>query len=76
MSLARAGAHVIVHGRDAARTARTAAAIRERGGQADEVLGDLKLPGQADAVAEHVLALGGADILVNNAGGRHGPWTR
>jgi len=76
MSLASAGAHVIVHGRDAARTARTAAAIRERGGRADEVLGDLKLHGQADAVARQVMELGGVDILVNNAGGRHGPWTR
>ena len=53
-----------------------AAMIRENGGHADEVLGDLTDPDQVDAVSRQLLDSGGVDILVNNAGGRHGGWER
>lgn len=70
--LAAEGAEVIVHGRDATRTHKTAESIRKAGGVAHEVTGDVTDEQQAKAVCEKVLALGGADILVNNAGGRFG----
>ncbi|MEU4525528.1 SDR family NAD(P)-dependent oxidoreductase [Amycolatopsis sp. NPDC024027] len=59
--LAAEGASVVVHGRDAARTEKVAAAI----GAAGVALGDLSTDAGADAVAE---AAGDVDILVNNAG--------
>jgi NAD(P)-dependent dehydrogenase (short-subunit alcohol dehydrogenase family) len=73
-TLAAEGAAVVVHGRDSERTAKTASVIRDAGGRADEVVGDLTDEDQAEAVCQQVLGSGGVDILVNNAGGRHGGW--
>jgi 3-oxoacyl-[acyl-carrier protein] reductase len=70
--LATEGAEVIVHGRDAARTRRTADSIRQEGGIAHEVIGDISEEEEAIAVAEAVRNIGGVDILVNNVGGRDG----
>ena len=69
-ALAAEGVQVVVHGRDAARTSDMVSAIRDAGGEAEPVLGDLSSPGDADAVAASAdAAFGGIDILVNNAGG-------
>jgi len=69
--LAEAGARVIVHysaSRDAAES--LAAEIRNKGGQADLVGGDLSAPDGAHKLAEAIRSLGvdRLDILVNNAG--------
>jgi NAD(P)-dependent dehydrogenase (short-subunit alcohol dehydrogenase family) len=67
--LAEEGAAVVVHGRDAARAEKVAAAI----GAAGVAVGDLSADAGADAVAE---AAGEVDILVNNAGSYdHLGWT-
>lgn len=70
--LAGAGATVVVHGRDATRTAEVARLV---GGQG--VLGDLAAPGGAAAVvADAVSRHGGVDVLVASAGtGWSGPFT-
>jgi len=65
LQLARDGAEVIVHGRDAARGAQTVEAIRADGGRARFVAGDLSDPASIKRLAEDV---GEIDILVNNAG--------
>ncbi|MGI4878791.1 MAG: SDR family NAD(P)-dependent oxidoreductase [Janthinobacterium lividum] len=69
-ALAREGASVVVHGRDAAQADRVVDAIVANGGRACAVLGDLT---QDDAVerlvAEANDRVGAIDILVNNAGG-------
>ncbi|MET0818871.1 MAG: SDR family oxidoreductase [Solirubrobacteraceae bacterium] len=68
-ALAGAGAEVVVGGRDAARAEQVVAAIREAGGSASAVLGDL---GTADGAERFAVAVqqGGApvDILLNSAG--------
>jgi NAD(P)-dependent dehydrogenase (short-subunit alcohol dehydrogenase family) len=69
-ALAAAGAHVIVHGRDAGRGARVAGAITSAGGAAGFLAADLA--GGAGAItrlAARAADLAGApiDILVNNA---------
>jgi len=71
--LAVAGARVVVHGRDAERTAEVATRV---GGI--PVLGDLALPGVAAEVADAALAVHGRiDILVANAGlGWSGPFVQ
>ncbi len=70
--LAREGASVVVHGRNAARAERVAADLRAQGAQVGLALGDLSTDGGAAAVADAaVAAFGGIDILVNNAGGAH-----
>ena len=63
--LARDGAEVIVHGRDAARGAETVKAITAAGGQARFVAADLSNPTDLQHLIEEV---GDIDILVNNAG--------
>jgi NAD(P)-dependent dehydrogenase (short-subunit alcohol dehydrogenase family) len=65
MQLARDGAEVIVHGRDAGRGAETVDAIVAAGGNAKFVAADLGDPADARRLAE---AAGDVDILVNNAG--------
>lgn len=67
--LAAAGAHVIVTGRDHDRGGTVVKTIRDEGGIADFISGDLStLEGPAD-LADAVLALTGrVDVLVNNAG--------
>jgi NAD(P)-dependent dehydrogenase (short-subunit alcohol dehydrogenase family) len=65
LQLARDGAEVLVHGRDAARGAETVEEITAAGGKASFVAADL-----SDAVDVQRLAgdVGDIDILVNNAG--------
>ncbi|MFD6530976.1 SDR family NAD(P)-dependent oxidoreductase [Streptomyces sp. NPDC060184] len=73
--LAAEGAAVVVHGRDKERTERVAREIREAGGSATAVLGDLAEDGAAADVAREAVAGGPVDILVNNAGFyRHLSW--
>lgn len=69
-TLAREGATVIVHGRNADRTKRVADEISKQGGKAFAVIGDLSEETGAKAVIEGAFkAAGRIDILVNNAGG-------
>jgi len=66
--LARAGADVVVHGRDAARGAETVAAIKQAGGHARFAAADLADPAEILRLQRDV---GDVDILVNNAGFSH-----
>jgi NAD(P)-dependent dehydrogenase (short-subunit alcohol dehydrogenase family) len=63
--LARRGAMVIVHGRDAARGEAVVAAITAAGGEARFAAADLGDPAGPDQLAA---AAGTVDVLVNNAG--------
>jgi len=63
--LARDGAEVIVHGRDAARGAQTVEEIHSQGGSARYVGTDF---GDATSIAGFAQEVGDIDILVNNAG--------
>src|SRR6202045_2830385 len=63
--LARDGAEVIVHGRDAARGTETVEAIIAAGGRARFVAADLSNPADLRRLIEDI---GDIDILVNNAG--------
>ena len=63
--LARRGAMVIVHGRDAARGQAVVAAITSAGGRARFAAADLGDPAGPDQLAA---AAGTVDVLVNNAG--------
>jgi NAD(P)-dependent dehydrogenase (short-subunit alcohol dehydrogenase family) len=63
--LARQGAEVIVHGRDAARGEAVTGAITAAGGKARFVAADLSQPGGVDELVQQA---GQVDILVNNAG--------
>jgi NAD(P)-dependent dehydrogenase (short-subunit alcohol dehydrogenase family) len=65
VQLARHGADVIVHGRDAARGAAVAGAITAAGGTARFAAADLGDPAQLNDLAGQA---GSADVLVNNAG--------
>jgi NAD(P)-dependent dehydrogenase (short-subunit alcohol dehydrogenase family) len=57
------------------RTDKVATSIREAGGRAFAVTGDLTEPGVATRIKQQCEAeLGGIDILVNNAGGRTSGW--
>ena len=66
--LAAEGASVIVHGRNEGRAEAVASTIRDAGGAAAVVLGDLTQDGGPARVCEEALAGGPVDILVNNAG--------
>lgn len=73
--LAAEGAEVIVHGRNEQRAAVVADSIRESGGLAQYVTGDLSTDEGADKVSQTALAGGPIDILVNNAGAYNPqPW--
>jgi NAD(P)-dependent dehydrogenase (short-subunit alcohol dehydrogenase family) len=63
--LARQGAHVIVHGRDAARGEAVAGSITAEGGKARFIAADLSQPAGVDDLIQQA---GQVDILVNNAG--------
>ena len=63
--LARHGAEVIVHGRDAARGQALVDAISAEGGKARFVAANITDPAEVDALAEQAA---GVDVLVNNAG--------
>jgi 3-oxoacyl-[acyl-carrier protein] reductase len=71
---ARQGAEVAVHGRDQTATRNVAAAIRDDGGTAIEVTGDVTSFGQLEAIRAQVEdSLGPVGILVANAGGSFTP---
>src|ERR1035441_625495 len=63
--LARDGAQVIVHGRDAGRGAETVEAIEREGGQARSISADINEPVDLRRLADEA---GDVDVLVNNAG--------
>ncbi|HEX4219986.1 MAG TPA: SDR family NAD(P)-dependent oxidoreductase, partial [Acidimicrobiales bacterium] len=63
--LARSGAELVVHGRDAARGSAVVDTITDGGGKARFVAADVSDPAQLDDLAEQA---GPVDILVNNAG--------
>jgi NAD(P)-dependent dehydrogenase (short-subunit alcohol dehydrogenase family) len=63
--LARQGANVIVHGRDASRGEAVVTAITATGGKAEFAAADLTHPAERD---ELVATIGVVDVLVNNAG--------
>jgi NAD(P)-dependent dehydrogenase (short-subunit alcohol dehydrogenase family) len=65
LQLARHGAEVLVHGRDAGRGAETVQAITAAGGKASFVAADLT---DADDVRWLANEVGDVDILINNAG--------
>ena len=72
--LARAGAPVAVHGRDAAAVERTVATVRAAGGTALGVTADLTRYAEIEAMRDRIEAeLGGVQILVANAGGSPTP---
>jgi NAD(P)-dependent dehydrogenase (short-subunit alcohol dehydrogenase family) len=65
LKLARDGAEVVVHGRDAARGAETVEEISAAGGKASFIAADL---GDAAEVQRLASEAGDVDILINNAG--------
>lgn len=65
LHLARDGAEVVVHGRNAARGAETVEAITAAAGRARFVAADLNDPADLRRMVE---AVGDVDVLVNNAG--------
>jgi len=65
LQLARDGAEVLVHGRDAGRGAQTVQEITAAGGKASFVAADLGDPADVQRLASEV---GDVDILINNAG--------
>src|SRR6202171_250169 len=65
LQLARDGADVVVHGRDATRGIQTVEAIQSHGGSARFVAADLN---DAPSVTRLAKEVGDIDILVNNAG--------
>jgi NAD(P)-dependent dehydrogenase (short-subunit alcohol dehydrogenase family) len=65
LQLARDGAEVLVHGRNAARGAETVQEITDAGGEASFVAADL---GDAADVQRLASDVGDVDILINNAG--------
>jgi len=71
--LAAEGVEVIVHGRNAIAADAVAADIRERGGTAHVVLGDLGTPEAVEDIAVRALAIGPIDILINCQGSSRAP---
>jgi NAD(P)-dependent dehydrogenase (short-subunit alcohol dehydrogenase family) len=65
IQLAREGAEVIVHGRDASRGEQVVAEIVQAGGKARFIAADLSDPTEIRRVADEA---GEVDVLVNNAG--------
>src|SRR3954470_21757200 len=65
LQLARDGAEILVHGRDAARGAETVEEITAAGGKATFVAADLDDAADVQRLANDV---GDLDVLVNNAG--------
>jgi NAD(P)-dependent dehydrogenase (short-subunit alcohol dehydrogenase family) len=64
-----AGAHVVVHGRDARQAADVVHAIAVGGGRASAILLDLREAAAAQALIDHAVTVTGrVDVLVNNAG--------
>ncbi len=74
--LSQAGASVVIADVDAKATAAAVEKLREAGGEAEEAVVDVTIPGEVDAMVERTLAsFDRLDILVNNAGitGRDSP---
>ena len=70
IDFARAGARVLIVGRDAARAAETLAGAKGAGGDAEVIIGDVSTRAGVNAVAQAVLSkTPRLDVLVNNAGG-------
>jgi 3-oxoacyl-[acyl-carrier protein] reductase len=68
-TFAKAGARVVVHGRDEAALASVLARITELGGQAISVTGDVTIAADLDRIRDQILeAYGHPDVLVTNAG--------
>src|SRR5882724_2326427 len=65
VQLARQGAELVVHGRDATRSTETVRTITEMGGRARFVAADLADPADLQRLIEDI---GEVDVLVNNAG--------
>jgi len=75
-ALARHGARVLIHGRSVEGCAATLARVKAAsspGVHPVAIAADLAKPAEVEALADQVLALGGADILYNNAAVMH-PW--
>jgi len=69
LEFGRAGARVVITGRDAARLAATAAELAAAGIEYRTVRGDVGIVADADrAVADTIAAFGRLDVLINNAG--------
>jgi NAD(P)-dependent dehydrogenase (short-subunit alcohol dehydrogenase family) len=68
MRMARAGARVIVHGRDVAKGERVRERLRALGGAAEFIAADLRYEAQArNLVSQAVAMFGAVDFLINNA---------
>jgi NAD(P)-dependent dehydrogenase (short-subunit alcohol dehydrogenase family) len=68
IQLARQGAEVIVHGRDADRGEQVVAEIAQEGGKARFLTADLSDPTEIRRLADEAGEGGEVDVLVNNAG--------
>src|SRR5262245_29979166 len=67
--LARAGAAVVVHGRDPAKVTRAVAGLRDAGGRAEGLVADLASLGETARLARDVAhRFPALDVVVNNAG--------
>ena len=73
LALAEAGARVVVTARSGARLDAVVAAVRERGGEALAVRGDMGVEADVERVAAEASSFGGVDVLVNNAAIIHPP---
>jgi gluconate 5-dehydrogenase len=72
-ALARVGARVVVHGRDAARTEDMTRRLEAEGAAAIAAVGDLTRREDADAVVDTAMdAFGRVDVIVNTVGGGAG----
>jgi NAD(P)-dependent dehydrogenase (short-subunit alcohol dehydrogenase family) len=70
IDFAKAGARVLIVGRDAERANQTLAQAKEGGGEAEVILGDVSTRAGARAVAAQILQrTQKIDVLLNNAGG-------
>jgi len=71
LSMARAGARLVLAGRREELLKETAELVRQAGGEAHVVGGDIREPEQVTELVDQALAAFGAiDVLVNNAGGQ------
>ena len=72
-ALARVGARVVVHGRDAARTADMTRRLTEEGAEAIPAVADLTRREDADRMVDEAMtAFGRVDVIVNTVGGGAG----
>jgi NAD(P)-dependent dehydrogenase (short-subunit alcohol dehydrogenase family) len=72
-ALARVGARVVVHGRDAARTADMTRRLTEQGAEAIPAVADLTRREDADRMVDEAMtAFGRVDVIVNTVGGGAG----